>query len=764
MLDKRNVAPPTGPLETLLREMLLGTDFDAELRALTDAAGAQSQLRGRADYEGPQSREPMGWPFNLCAGGSRSDGEQDPADPHSVEQECHDRAADVGLDTHAVRTVAEGLTALGLPEHAAEHALAIAVGLCTPHRGAEVGKSVRDRRLLDGVEATMVLSRFTDAAMLGMVRDLAMAAGQKLLAHQGVAGVEELSMTGRRRWRARTKSAVATELQALTGWGIQSCHDRVGVALAPGGVAQRAEWALSHGWVDLRAVLDFWRRARNLPSEQAAAVAQQILGPVPDGDGVPVRASREQFTGRLHRAVTAAEGSDAAAARARRQTALDARDATAVVDDDGTATFTVSGGTAAVAAAMLRVDSVARRARHHGDERTIAQLRADLALALLVHGTLPDEEVEQPADVAAQEGAADGKSPTPQEPTAWSDEETSGAAASDESLTKEPPGSAALVAEPGPKVRSALSSAAGTIGLEVIVPLNALIDPDSAAVAEIVGFGPITAEHACELAQAEGTTIHRLLTDPADGRCIERSIGSYRPDQAMLDQLRASDRTCRGPGCTRDVRHAQPDHVQPWQESRWTAEPNVAYEHSHHHNNLTLKLWTAQLRADRTMTFTTLFGRVYSTRAYDYRDLHPLDSPTSPLPLNTGPPETRAPGVAARGASPPETGPSDTERPGIDPDLADRLIYAALADRGPHDHLADDLDERAICDQAALPTRAQLRAGSDHGPPLFDLRHHTPGGAIRPGPPPGQPSVHDILHPTPPEPPSPPPPGPAPPF
>ena len=309
MFDKaHHLVPPAGPLENLLRELVLGSDLDAELRALTDAAAARSQLRGRVDYERPESREPMRWPFNLWADGSGSDGDRGPADlqsragdpytaaPQSMDQEGPDRAVDAGLDPNAVRAVSAGLITLGLPEHAAEHVLAIAVGMSAGGRGVQVSGSVRDRRLLDGLEATMVLSRFTDAAMLGMVRDLAVAAGQELLASQDVAGVEELSETGRRHWRARTKSAVATDVQALTGWGIQSCHDRVGLALAPGGVAQRAEWALSQGWVDLRAVLDFWRRARNLPVEQAAAVAQRTLGPVPDGDGVPVRASREQFT------------------------------------------------------------------------------------------------------------------------------------------------------------------------------------------------------------------------------------------------------------------------------------------------------------------------------------------------------------------------------------------------------------------------------------------------------------------------------------
>lgn len=741
MLEQLERAPqPDSLLELALREHLQCADLDAELSRLSLADESAAAPVWCADYETAGARAAMGWPVILPPPGPCPDDEATCIpDDFATSMPVSAAPAAGDLDPDAVRAALAGLTGLGLPEHAAEQVLTVAAGLSTAHVAAAADESVRDRRLLDGVEASMLLSRFTDAATMRMIRDLAVVAGGRLLARDGVASVEELSVTRRERWRARTKSAVATELQALTGSGIQACHDRVGLALAPSEVSARAEWALCEGWHDLRAVTDFWRRARNLPVEQAAVVAEQTLGPVPDGDGEAVRASREQFTTRLHRAVTAAEGSDAAAARRRRRAALDARDTTATLDDDGTGELTVRGSTSGVVAAMVRVDSVARHSRHAGDERTLAQLRADLTLALLVHGVLPGEAATESAQSTMAAEPSDPQQPQPHVPDT---DEGHGAPPHDE----EP-----LVAEPGDTPRDALARLETPVSLEVIVPLDALIDPDSTAVAHLPGFGPISAEHARELAATEGTMIHRLLTDPADGRCVERSIGSYRPDAAMLAQLRAADRTCRGPGCTRDVAHAQLDHVQPWQESRWTSEANLAYEHSHHHHNLTLKLWASRLRADRTMRFTTLFGRVYTTRAHDYRDYHPLDVPTTPS-------GTTLPGAGLPGAGP----------PGIDPDLGDRLVYAALSHRRPGEQLADDLDEQTTCDEAALPTRAELRPGRDHNPsrfaPLFNLQHRTSGGAIRPGPPPGQPTVRDILHPPNPDPLPAPPPGPPPPF
>ncbi|MGI8947569.1 MAG: hypothetical protein ACR2FV_06270, partial [Ornithinimicrobium sp.] len=315
MLDQLRQAPqPDSPLEMALQEHLRSADLDAEISRLIVAD--DSGMGGCGDVEMAGARAAMGWPIDLATPGTGPDGDATamPDDgaasmPASVSPVRGD------LDPGAVRAALAGLTGLGLPDHAAEQVLTVAAGLSTGPVAAAADESVRDQRLLDGVEATVLLSRFTDAAMMRMIRDLAVVAGERLLARDDVASVEELSMTRRDKWRARTKSAVATELQALTGSGIQACHDRVGLALAPSEVSARAEWALAEGWNDLRAVTDFWRRARNLPVEQAGLVAEQTLGPVPDGDGEAVRASHEQFTTRLHRAVTAAEGSDAAGVR-----------------------------------------------------------------------------------------------------------------------------------------------------------------------------------------------------------------------------------------------------------------------------------------------------------------------------------------------------------------------------------------------------------------------------------------------------------------
>lgn len=451
-----------------------------------------------------------------------------------------------------------------------------------PSLRAAAGREAR-QRLVERADSAVTVSRWCEAELLTTARDMTIVAGEALLPELGVATVTELSESQAKRWRACAKSAVASELNALAGWGIQSCHDRVGLSLAPRPISDRVVRSLREGWNDSRAALDFWRKVRGLSVDSATQVADASLGPCPDGEGQPVRPSHAEFAEGLTRSIIAIEGRTTHA-RKRRHDRLAERDTQTVIDDDGIGVLIATSGAACVAAAALRVDTIARKARAAGDPRTIAEIRSDLTLALIIHGTLPDEPTARESIVGHE---------------------------SDD------------LAEVGPLVRAALGRHAAPVRLEVVVPLSALIDPTSSQTAYVPGLGYITAEHARELALTPDATIHRLLTDPADGRCIERSIGSYLPDQEMLNQIRAVDRTCRGPGCTRDARHCQPDHEQPHADGGATSETNLVLKHSFHHNNKTLKLWQSELRPDRRVTWRTLFGQKYVTGPFDYRSLEP---------------------------------------------------------------------------------------------------------------------------------------------
>lgn len=190
-------------------------------------------------------------------------------------------------------------------------------------------------------------------------------------------------------------------------------------------------------------------------------------------------------------------------------------------------------------------------------------------------------------------------------------------------------------------------------------------------VAEIIGTHPafITPGQARELFYTPGTTLHRLLTDPADGRCIERTISSYRPDTDMRRQVRAADVYSRHPHSRSTGRHLEIDHVIPFSAQPdpdhpgrpdgpagrgpggATTETNLANLDLRNHKIKTARELMITINTGRDLTFTTLLGQITRSRAHDYRQY-----------LRTAHPE-------------------DLEDQA---DLANTVLYAALANRPEH--------------------------------------------------------------------------------
>ncbi len=93
------------------------------------------------------------------------------------------------------------------------------------------------------------------------------------------------------------------------------------------------------------------------------------------------------------------------------------RTAQGVVESDGTGTFLVTGEAGGVAAAMERVDDLARRLRADGDRRTLTPLRGDVAHDLVLYGWVSPARVQasaaatfvgQPPPARVHPGGLDG--------------------------------------------------------------------------------------------------------------------------------------------------------------------------------------------------------------------------------------------------------------------------------------------------------------------------------------------------------------------
>ncbi|MFX0540014.1 hypothetical protein ACOJ08_15455 [Ornithinimicrobium sp. Y1847] len=253
-------------------------------------------------------------------------------------------------------------------------------------------------------------------------------------------------------------------------------------------------------------------------------------------------------------------------------------------------------------------------------------------------------------------------------------------------------------------------------------------------VGELVGWnsGFITPRQARQIVLTPGTVLSRLLYDPADGRCIERSTFSRTPDADMKRQIWAADRYGRGPGSRRPADRCEIDHEKEWSTHAWTAEINLNSKEALDHARKTKKLWTSIMNRRRDLTWTTLLGQIARTRGHDYRQY--LDRLTTKTPYSPPePPEEPVAGTTPRyGDLLRQRSEQDRADLAYRRDLMNQLLYAALVHRNPgerteaHDDIVGSEDWLTIEDWGHL--------------------HHTDhNGQRRPGPPPDHPTPEQLL-------------------
>ena len=118
--------------------------------------------------------------------------------------------------------------------------------------------------------------------------------------------------------------------------------------------------------------------------DEVHAICERLLAPNADGSIRTERAFRRELRRQIavHTPDPAADRDEAVAER----TAYASLDPLGTGGYTGTGCLTVTGEAGRVAAAIERVDDVARRLRGEGDERTLTQLRSDVTLDLLLYG------------------------------------------------------------------------------------------------------------------------------------------------------------------------------------------------------------------------------------------------------------------------------------------------------------------------------------------------------------------------------------------
>ncbi|HET7667184.1 MAG TPA: DUF222 domain-containing protein, partial [Mycobacterium sp.] len=145
------------------------------------------------------------------------------------------------------------------------------------------------------------------------------------------------------------------------------------------------------------------------------------------------------------------------------------------------------------------------------------------------------------------------------------------------------------------------------VELQVVIDLPSLLgladDP-----AELVGYGPIPAQAAREL--AADATWRRLVVEPVTGHLLDYGAVIYRPPQRLADYIVARDRRCRFPGCSRRADACDIDHVCPHgKPGGKTAACNCCALCRKHHRAKTHGGWRLQLHTDGSVTWTSPSGR-----------------------------------------------------------------------------------------------------------------------------------------------------------
>ena len=243
--------------------------------------------------------------------------------------------------------------------------------------------------------------------------------------------------------------------------------------------------------------------------------------------------------------------------------------------DDGTPTAGLGGSwlpAADAVAAWRRIDTLART--HAGDGRTLDQRRADTFLDLLRGGT---------------------------------------------GDTNLPP---------------------VAVNVELVVSAETLHGGD--APGELAEVGPIPAPSARTLAYTPGSQWRRLVTDPGTGwltACGETlyqpgawepiytdpvepvpgKVNGHVPTPRIRRYVKARDRRCSFPGCTRRAHYGDLDHTIPW--PRGDTEPGNLHPLCRRHHRLKThdKRWELDNNDDGTWTWVTPAGRRYTKTPYDYR-------------------------------------------------------------------------------------------------------------------------------------------------
>lgn len=447
---------------------------------------------------------------------------------------------------------------------------------------------------------------------------------------------------------ADAPAIVADEVTAATGELPTQVRSVVDLAASDPQRMACGRAALVEGRASLSRVLAWHTGTRHLQVADAVAVGEVVLTRAADGSPRSAASFREL----LRRRVRKVEAADRQAARARMAEALAGRGSWTRPGEEGTGALTVVGEATRVAAAWGRLDAAARRAKAAGDQRTLAQLRSDLHLDLLLVGHLPGT-CPGTASTSASAGSdhATPGSRTDAGPT------RSGFCTQPTLPTQTTQNPTAAEA-PAPPVCTACGTVSSDwwplpqIGVPVLPParctvvvgLDVLLENATArgggdglrgggddlrggggglrgaALGWMPGFGYLDPEHVRAVATREGSVWQRLVADPVTGHAVAVSPHTYRPTASVARFVRARDGIARDPGSGTPADQCELDHVVPFEAGGATTPDNLQCLSRRGHARKTRRHWESVMAPDGSVEWTSLLGQRQTTHPHDYTD------------------------------------------------------------------------------------------------------------------------------------------------
>jgi len=224
-----------------------------------------------------------------------------------------------------------------------------------------------------------------------------------------------------------------------------------------------------------------------------------------------------------------------------------------------------------------RTTATARGLQGPDEERTLTQLRPDIAASLLLGA----------GQVAGERSTGN----------------TAG--------TSTPAGGTAMGQVPAPRA-----------DVLVTVPVFALLGATDEP-AMLDGFGPIPASMARKLVADGAESFYRVLVDPRDGAPLEIGRKNYRLTEAIKRWIRMRDTKCTFPGCANRTPDNETDHLTAWQHGGTTGTSNLAQLCPKHHRLKHHSQWTPDpATKNEPPGWTSPTGRHYNPEHPDPEPTH----------------------------------------------------------------------------------------------------------------------------------------------